>query len=302
MAFKLYGEPGREQPKLLVGLLVGIFESRISEIPQELLEKELISSEDAAKVRHESSDHELSSIEKAIALANGVSSFIEDDVSKLKFSILMEYLNESLPNSPTDVSLLVDTFMKMEEDIHCKVSTLQGMRKEVMSNHKVDSEHDVKVGDDANKTKVHMDDKSTKVADDEDTVVKMSPAEKEARKNLEQSQRKIKILENRKRALKDEIKKLNKRNTKILSQKKKELRQIELELEKERAKSDGYKRDLSLAKKNALLEDKTKLLAEKDEKLVEIKSHTETMLQKYLDKITNLKEEIEALKVRLQPH
>ena len=118
--------------KLLVDqhlFLVGAFESRISEVPRELFEKKLIYSR-WAELRP---DHEMSPVDKAIALAGSVLAFIKEDISK--FTILMEYLSESFGidlNWPTEesspgsfVPFLTDTVKKMKEDIHSKVSTIQ---------------------------------------------------------------------------------------------------------------------------------------------------------------------------------
>ena len=324
--------------KLLVDyhcLLVSAFVSRIDEVRCQLLENKLIDTE-TAELRSEHPDHEMSSVEKAIALANGVLKSIYEDISK--FTILMEYLSKSFGlvlDWPTQesslgnfVPFLAYSIKKMEEDIHGKVSTiLKGMRKatNVMSDYVVsetDSEHDeAEKVDAAEKVDVAENTKNSSIfTDDElknvvDAVLKATPAEVEANKNITKLTEKLKkskeiidSLQEKKRALEDEIRQLykkDKKNIKELAKKKKELRQIESELKEEKDKSYQYKRKLSFAQRklkteqlnnrSSWLKEKTKLIVEKhkdlkkkEKELEDIKSQTKTILQDYLDKIVNL--------------
>jgi len=119
--------------KLLVDnhlVLVGVFESRISEVPGELIVKELIDVNKKAKLRCE-----MSPVDMAIVLADGVLETIKKDISK--FTILMDYLSESFElalNWPTQESspgtfftFLSDTVKIMKSDILSKGSKLQEM-------------------------------------------------------------------------------------------------------------------------------------------------------------------------------
>ena len=293
------------QLKLLVDnrlFLVGVFESRISDVPGKLLDKKLVEIETAQLCQD---NRKMSPTDKATALADDVLKIVNGNISK--FTILMECLSELFglaQNWPIHESspgsfftFLAGTVKKMEEDISDKDSTIQRVKE--------------------------AQDNLERVVDDLSSILGISgvlekeiqagPESLEAievetlKQELDESQKKIETLEKEKRKLQEVIKKLEScgNNAELIAQKNAELRELERELKEERQKYMEKVMELSKAQKKMRegdLETKKNLKKEVADLKLELdkkNNFIQTGMEGYLRTITNLQEEVQRLIVRL---
>ena len=284
---------GSLRDKLLVDhhlFLVGAFESRISEVPRELFEKKLIDGL-TAELRP---DHEMSSLDKAVALAGSLLRNIKEDISK--FTILMEYLSESFGlalNWPTQESpgsfftFLADTVKKMEKDIRGKVSKIQKAKvaqhdmEERVVNALVSKEEEMV--DEGGNLEKEMEEEMQEDTQADPESLEASKKVKRLEEELEDSREKVTKLEQEKRELEKEVEnlKLSGGNADLLAQKEDELRKVEQELQESRETNMELIVELSVAQKErknvALVSTKKKLqvkekeLEKKEEELAALK-------------------------------
>ena len=294
------------QLKLLVDnrlFLVGVFESRISDVPGKLLDKKLVEIETAQLCQD---NREMSPTDKATALADDVLKIVNGNISK--FTILMECLSELFglaQNWPIHESspgsfftFLAGTVKKMEEDISDKDSTIQ-RAKEAQDNLE-------RVVDDLSSILGISGDLEEEMQADPESLEAIEV--KRLKQELDESRENIGTLEQEKRKLQEEIKKLESCGNNaelIIAQKNAELRELERELKEERqkymekvmelSKAQKKMREGDLVTKKNLKKEVADLKLELDKK----NNFIQTGMQGYLRTITDLQEEVQRLIVKL---